>query len=139
MTSGTIRSVTRDRTPAHPPVRRRRALVVTQLAMPSYRQEFVRALERSGADILLLVGDAQFGDGVVTDVASPIVVRTGRDSQILDVDEYIEAVAAGVLDRAAAERALTTSYRAVAGLHAHGHHLDQWLLSLGLTLTWRRR
>lgn len=58
---------------------RRRDLVVTQLAMPSYRQAFVRALEGSGADILLLVGDRQFGDGVVTDVDSTLVRRTGRN------------------------------------------------------------
>lgn len=58
---------------------RRHAVVVAQLAMPSYRQEFVRALAESGEDIVLLVGDKHFGDGVYTDVESPIVRRTGRN------------------------------------------------------------
>ena len=63
--------------------KRRHDLVVTQLAFPSYRQEFVRALEKSGEDILLLVGDRQFGEGVVTDVSSSQVRRTGRNVYLL--------------------------------------------------------
>lgn len=62
---------------------RRHALVVPQLAMPSYRQEFVRALAESGEDVLFLVGDRQFGDGVVTDVDSPIVRKTGRNIYLM--------------------------------------------------------
>ncbi|MHC9294318.1 glycosyltransferase [Mycobacterium sp. LTG2003] len=51
--------------------------------MPSYRQEFVRALEESGEDVLFLVGDRQFGDAVVTDVESPIVRKTGRNVYLM--------------------------------------------------------
>lgn len=68
-----------------------------------------------------------------------IVVRTGRDSRVLDLDEYVAAVAAGLLDEAAAERALATSYRVLSGLGAHRHDLDAWLSDLGISLTWHRR
>jgi predicted RNA-binding protein associated with RNAse of E/G family len=67
-----------------------------------------------------------------------IVVRTGRGSEVIDLDEYVEAVATGVLDPAAAERALNSSYRAVAGLAAHGHDVVAWLGSLDMPVHWRR-
>ena len=67
-----------------------------------------------------------------------IVVRTGRGSEVIDLDEYVEAVATGVLDRAAGERALATSYRTLAGVAAHGHDVNAWLSGLGMPLTWRR-
>jgi len=67
-----------------------------------------------------------------------IVVRTGRDSAVIDLDEYVAAVAGGLLTPTAAERALATSYRALTGLAAHRHNLNAWLASLGIELTWRR-
>jgi predicted RNA-binding protein associated with RNAse of E/G family len=67
-----------------------------------------------------------------------IVVRTGRASTVLDLDEYVDALASGLLDTAAAERALTNSYRVLAGLSAHDHDLAAWLSTLGIQLTWRR-
>ena len=67
-----------------------------------------------------------------------IVVQVGRGSSVIDLDEYVEAIASGVLDQAAAQRALTASYRAVAGLHAYGHDVNRWMLSLGIGLSWRR-
>lgn len=67
-----------------------------------------------------------------------IVVRTGRDSTVLDLDEYVSAVANGLLDAAAAERALATSYRVLSGLGDHRHDLDAWLSEFGIRLTWRR-
>jgi uncharacterized protein len=68
-----------------------------------------------------------------------IVVRTGRDSVVLDLDEYVHAVANGLLDGPAAQRALATSYRVLRGLTAHQHDLDAWLAGLGVRLTWKRR
>jgi len=67
-----------------------------------------------------------------------IVVFSGRVSTVLDLDEYVDAVANGLLDTAAAERALTNSYRVLAGLSAHQHDLACWLSTLGIRLTWRR-
>jgi uncharacterized protein len=68
-----------------------------------------------------------------------IVVRTGRDSTVLDLDEFIAAVALGLLEPAAAERALTTSYRVLTGLGAHRHDLGAWLAELGIELSWRKQ
>jgi hypothetical protein len=68
-----------------------------------------------------------------------IVVRTGRDAQVIDLDEYVEAVAHGVLDPAAAQRALAASHRTVDALAAHGYDVDAWFAARGTPLTWRRR
>jgi predicted RNA-binding protein associated with RNAse of E/G family len=68
-----------------------------------------------------------------------VVVCTGRAATVIDLDEYVVAVAAGLIDPVAAERALATSYRVVAGLAAHRHDLAAWLATLGVTLTWSRR
>jgi hypothetical protein len=68
-----------------------------------------------------------------------IVTCAGGASTVVDLDEYVEAVTEGLLPPEAAERALATSYRTLAGLAAHGHDLDAWLAELGVQLTWRRR
>jgi uncharacterized protein len=67
-----------------------------------------------------------------------IVVRTRRDSAVIDADEFVAAVAGGLLDPEAAQRALNTSYRAISGLNRYGHDLDRWLGSLNINLHWRR-
>lgn len=67
-----------------------------------------------------------------------LVVRTGRGAEVLDTDELLAAVAAGLLDRHAAERALQTAYRALDGLARHEHRLDRWLATLGAYPTWTR-
>ena len=68
-----------------------------------------------------------------------IVVSTGRHSRVIDTDEFVVAVADGLLPPEAAERALTSSYRALAGLAAHRHDVNAWLETLGVELTWGRR
>jgi len=65
-----------------------------------------------------------------------LVVHTGERTEVLDLDEFAEAVAAGVLDAARAERALGTSHRTLAGLAGHGHDLDRWLAGHEVALTW---
>ena len=65
-----------------------------------------------------------------------LVVRTGRGTAVIDIDEYVAAVAAHLLPADAAERAFTSSNRALAGLHAHGHDLDSWLATEGIHLDW---
>ena len=74
---------------------------------------------------------------LLTDHYLDIVVRNGRDATVIDVDEFVGAVACGVLDAAAAAAAMHRTHRAVDGIAAHGHDLDAWLGSLGITLTWR--
>jgi hypothetical protein len=68
-----------------------------------------------------------------------IVASAGRHSTVLDLDEYVEAVAEGLLTPEVAERALATSYRVLAGLTEHRHDVGAWLAGLGISLTWQRR
>jgi uncharacterized protein len=77
------------------------------------------------------------GRWVLTDHYLDILVRRDRDTRVIDVDEFVGAVACGVLDPAAAERAMQCAYRAVDGLAGHGHDLDAWLGALGIVLEWR--
>jgi uncharacterized protein len=72
----------------------------------------------------------------LTDLYLDIVLRTGRDATVIDVDEFVAAVGGGLLDARRAEHALQCSHAAVDGLAAHGHDLDAWLARLGITLTW---
>ncbi|MET9018911.1 DUF402 domain-containing protein [Actinopolymorpha sp. NPDC004070] len=65
-----------------------------------------------------------------------ILVRTGVDARVVDSDEFVAAVRAGLLGQADAERALESSYAAYAGIVGHGHDVDAWLAGLGIALTW---
>jgi predicted RNA-binding protein associated with RNAse of E/G family len=72
----------------------------------------------------------------LTDLYLDIVLRTGRGAAVIDVDEFVAAVGAGLLDARRAEHALACSHAAVDGLAAHGHDLDAWLAALDIVLTW---
>ena len=67
-----------------------------------------------------------------------LVVRSGRGVEVLDTDELLQAVAAGVLDRPAAQAALSTAYRALDGLARNDYQLDRWLATVGAWPTWTR-
>ncbi|AOW92769.1 hypothetical protein BFN03_08960 [Rhodococcus sp. WMMA185] len=66
-----------------------------------------------------------------------LVIRTGRDTELLDVDELMEANRQGLLDGGAAERAVLSATTAIDGIATHGHDLGRWLASLGMPITWR--
>jgi predicted RNA-binding protein associated with RNAse of E/G family len=66
-----------------------------------------------------------------------LVVRIGRGTQVVDLDELLEAQRLGLLSSETAEAALRTAFSAVAGLAAHGHDLNAWLSSTGMELSWR--
>lgn len=66
-----------------------------------------------------------------------IVLCTGRSLELLDVDELTAALASGLIDIAAAQRAVQTAVSTAAGLAAHGHALEPWLASLGVHVSWR--
>jgi predicted RNA-binding protein associated with RNAse of E/G family len=57
---------------------------------------------------------------------------------VLDTDELLDAVLAGLLDPSAAQAALATTYRTVDGLARHGYRLDRWLSTVGAWPTWSR-
>ncbi|MGU3431401.1 DUF402 domain-containing protein [Actinomycetes bacterium M1A6_2h] len=66
-----------------------------------------------------------------------IVVRTGKDLELLDVDELLDARVLGLLDPEACERAIVRATTAVDGIASHGHDMDAWLASMGMHTTWR--
>ena len=76
---------------------------------------------------------------LLTDHYLDIVLRDGRGAEVVDVDEFVGAVASGMLGPAAAEAAMRHTHRAVDGLAAHGHRLDAWLGGLGIELGWIAR
>ena len=65
-----------------------------------------------------------------------LVVRTGRGTDVVDVDELLEAHRDGLLSTQTAQAALRCALGATAGLSAHGHDLNAWLSSIGVQLTW---
>lgn len=73
------------------------------------------------------------------DLYLDIVVRNGRDALLIDVDEYVAAVAQGLLAPDLAETAVSVATDTMAGLAAHGWDLDRWLAGSGITLSWRER
>jgi len=66
-----------------------------------------------------------------------LVVRTGRGTELVDVDELLEAHAHGLLSTETAQAALRCAVDAVEGLSGHGHDLNAWLSSIGVQLTWQ--
>lgn len=65
-----------------------------------------------------------------------IVVRTGRDVELLDVDELLAAHTVGMLDAGTAESAIRRASDAVDGIAGAGHDLDAWLASSGMPTRW---
>ncbi|MBM7786244.1 DUF402 domain-containing protein [Tenggerimyces flavus] len=65
-----------------------------------------------------------------------IVVRTGGEAVVLDTDELLAAYEAGHVDAKTAERALDTTYLALAGIAAHGYDAEAWLRSHDIELSW---
>ena len=72
----------------------------------------------------------------LTDLYLDIVLRTGRDATVIDLDEFVAAVAGGLLEPRLAEHALRCPHATVDGLAAHGHDLDAWLADHGIVLSW---
>lgn len=66
-----------------------------------------------------------------------LVVKTGERTDLIDVDELLDAHRHGLLSTEAARAALNTAIAAIAGLAAHGHDLQAWLADSGMELQWR--
>ena len=84
-------------------------------------------------------GGPEGGRWRLTDLYLDIIVRTGRGAAVIDVDEFVAAVALGLLDRDAAEAAMHRTHRTVAGLAETGYDLDAWLARSGVALSWKPR
>lgn len=72
-----------------------------------------------------------------TDLYLDILVRTGLTQRLLDTDETLAALHAGLIDAAAAERAFQRAFHAVDGIAAANRDVDAWLTGQGIPVTWR--
>lgn len=66
-----------------------------------------------------------------------LVVRTGRDTELVDLGELLDAHRIGLLSTETTEQALRCAVAAIGGLAAHDHDLGAWLASAGMELAWR--
>ncbi|MBJ7339025.1 DUF402 domain-containing protein [Mycolicibacterium sp.] len=66
-----------------------------------------------------------------------LVVRTGTDVELIDVDELFEAVRLDLITPDTARVAVQTAVAAVDGLARHGYDLGRWLADHEMVLTWR--
>ena len=67
-----------------------------------------------------------------------LVVKTGQRTDLMDVDELLEAHREGLVSTETAESALTTAVATVSALAACGHDLAAWLAAAGMELRWRQ-
>lgn len=67
-----------------------------------------------------------------------ITVRAGRGAEVLDIDEFLVAARADLLDPATAQRALEITYATTDGLARHDYDLARWLGDKGIELRWNR-
>jgi len=68
-----------------------------------------------------------------------VLLDEGSRAELVDVDEYLQAVRSGLLDERAAEGAMQAACAAVDGLARHGYRLADWLGAQGIELSWRGR
>lgn len=66
-----------------------------------------------------------------------LVVYRGERTDVVDIDEFLAAHLGGLLSDDTAQRALSHTLTAVAGLAAHGHDLGEWLAGSGMPIWWR--
>ena len=90
-------------------------------------------------DYYLDIGDISAGDTVwrTEDHYIDLVVYDGERTELLDVDELLEAHRQGLLSTGVAESAIRRAMAAVEGLASHDHDLNSWLASFGMNLSWR--
>lgn len=66
-----------------------------------------------------------------------LVIRTGHGTDVVDIDELLDAHRLGLLSTETAEAALICAVATVDGLAGHGHDLNAWLAGTGMELSWR--
>lgn len=98
---------------------------------------FNRGYERD-QDYYLDVGEITPGDSVwrAEDHYLDIVTHAGERTELLDLDELLDAHHHGLVSSQTAERAIQRAIHAIVGLAENGHHLDRWLAGNGMDVTW---
>jgi predicted RNA-binding protein associated with RNAse of E/G family len=81
-------------------------------------------------------GEVEPGTWKAVDHYLDIVVRTGREAVLLDVDELLAAHAAGYLSLSDAHRAIDIATATIDGIAGHGYNLERWLVDQDIELTW---
>jgi predicted RNA-binding protein associated with RNAse of E/G family len=75
---------------------------------------------------------------VVRDLYLDVLVYEGSGAKILDTDEYLSALQEGHLEADEADYTLKTAHVLLNVLAKHGHSLESYLQTEGVTLTWPR-
>ncbi len=75
---------------------------------------------------------------VVRDLYLDVLVYERKRVEILDADEYLEAVQEGHLSVEEAAYALDAAHKLLNGLARHGYSLEMYLQAEGVTLTWHK-
>ena len=73
----------------------------------------------------------------VRDLYLDLVVLEGERCEVLDTDEYLEALAEGHLGKLEAEHALTVAHATLNALSKYGNSLESYLSAQGIRLRWQ--
>ena len=65
-----------------------------------------------------------------------VVVRTGRDAELIDVDELALACATGVLSAEHTQQAIETATALIDGLARNDYDFGRWLGTHGIAISW---
>lgn len=124
--------------PGHPRLASFESWLLPDLGLRVTRWAWHPGHERD-LDFYLDVVDVEVGEQQwrTLDRYLDVEVRDGRSADLLDVDEFVLAVQARLLDAATAQRAVERACAAVDGLARHGYQLSAWLRDSGIELSWR--
>lgn len=90
-------------------------------------------------DYYLDITDITAANGIweSRDLYVDLVLYNGVRTELVDVDELLEAHRHGLISDQSAESAIQRAVAAVEGLSRHNHDLTAWLAANGMDLTWR--
>jgi predicted RNA-binding protein associated with RNAse of E/G family len=67
-----------------------------------------------------------------------LAVHAGQSLDVLDTDELLGALDAGLIDTRTVQLALESAYRAVEGIARNRYDINSWLAELNMPLDWRQ-
>lgn len=122
----------------HPRLRYLRSWLLPALGLRISRWDFLDEADRD-SDFYLDIVDIESGPRRwrSLDLYLDILLDIGQRAELVDIDEFVVALRADLLDEQTAQRALETAHRTVDGLARHGYQLDDWLAERGVRLSWQ--